>query len=113
MSNYTKGEWQLWTIEGTGNTTGFFLNNEGQVSIMSGNKTDDEATRICQVDAQRDDVKKKDLWRSDDEVRLANARLISAAPDLLEALQEVVAISDRKHDAWDKAKAAIAKAVGQ
>jgi hypothetical protein len=43
----------------------------------------------------------------------ANARLISAAPDLLEALQEVVAISDRKHDAWDKAKAAIAKALGQ
>lgn len=29
---------------------------------------------------------------------------------LIEALQEVVAISDRKHDAWDKAKAAIAMA---
>lgn len=39
-----------------------------------------------------------------------NARLISAAPDLLEALIEVVGISDRKHDAWDKAKAAIRKA---
>jgi len=42
----------------------------------------------------------------------ANARLIAAAPELLEALQEVVAISDRKHDAWDKAHAAIAKALG-
>ena len=40
----------------------------------------------------------------------ANAKLIAAAPELLEALQEVVKISDRKHDAWDKAKAAIKKA---
>lgn len=42
----------------------------------------------------------------------ANAMLMSAAPDLLEALQEVVAISDRDHIAWLKAKAAIAKDVG-
>lgn len=42
----------------------------------------------------------------------ANARLIAAAPELLEALREVVAISDRKHNAWDKAHAAIAKATG-
>ena len=40
----------------------------------------------------------------------ADAKLIAAAPELLEALIEVVAISDRKHDAWDKAKAAIKKA---
>lgn len=42
----------------------------------------------------------------------ADAALISAAPDLLAALQKVVAISDRKHDAWDEAKASIAKALG-
>ncbi len=42
----------------------------------------------------------------------ANANLIAAAPDLLAALEEVVAISDRKHNAWDKAHAAIAKAKG-
>ena len=42
----------------------------------------------------------------------ADARLISAAPDLLVALQRVIAISDRDHDAWDAAKAAITKAVG-
>jgi len=40
----------------------------------------------------------------------ANAKLIAAAPDLLEALQEVIKISDRNHIAWDKAKAAIQKA---
>lgn len=43
----------------------------------------------------------------------ANARLIAAAPDLLDALKEVVALSDRKHNAWDKAHAAIAKAEGR
>lgn len=43
----------------------------------------------------------------------ANARLIAAAPELLEALKEVVRISDRKHNAWDKARAAIAAAEGR
>ncbi|MDD5301538.1 MAG: hypothetical protein PHS14_00400 [Elusimicrobia bacterium] len=33
-----------------------------------------------------------------------------AGPDTLTALKGVVALSDRKHDAWDKAHAAIAKA---
>jgi hypothetical protein len=42
-----------------------------------------------------------------------DARLIAAAPDLLEALKELIAITDRDHVAWDKAKAAIAKAEGQ
>lgn len=43
----------------------------------------------------------------------ANAKLIAAAPDLLEALKEIIELTDRKHTAWYKAKAAIAKAVGQ
>lgn len=40
----------------------------------------------------------------------ANAKLIASAPELLEALIEVVKISDRNHIAWDKAKEAIKKA---
>ena len=36
-----------------------------------------------------------------------DARLLA---ELLAALKEVVALSDRKHDAWDRAHAAIAKA---
>ena len=43
----------------------------------------------------------------------ANARLITAAPDLLSALKSVVVLSDRKHKAWDAAKSAIAKAEGR
>jgi hypothetical protein len=41
----------------------------------------------------------------------ANARLMAAAPDLLEALKEIIAISDRDHIAWIKGKAAIEKAI--
>lgn len=43
----------------------------------------------------------------------ANAMLMSAAPDLLEALKQIIEITDRDHIAWSKAKAAIAKATGE
>lgn len=39
----------------------------------------------------------------------ANAKLIAAAPELLEALIEVVRISDRNHVAWNRAKETIKK----
>jgi hypothetical protein len=42
----------------------------------------------------------------------ADNRLIAAAPKLLTSLRKVVAISDRDHEAWDAAKAAIAEARG-
>lgn len=43
----------------------------------------------------------------------ANARLISAAPELLEALKAVLSVADRKTVEFDKARAAIAKATGK
>lgn len=46
------------------------------------------------------------------EQAVANARLIAAAPELLEALQAVVRVADRKTDEFDMARAAIAKAEG-
>lgn len=45
--------------------------------------------------------------------RMANARLIAAAPDLLEALQAVVRVADRQTDEFDMARAAISKALGE
>jgi len=45
--------------------------------------------------------------------RDANARLIAAAPDLLEALQGVLRVADRATDEFDAARAAIAKAIGE
>jgi hypothetical protein len=48
---------------------------------------------------------------SSDEAK-ANANLIAAAPELLEALIAVVSIADRATVEFDKAHAAIAKATG-
>lgn len=42
--------------------------------------------------------------------RLADARLIAAAPDLLEALKGVLRVADRATTEFDAARAAIAKA---
>ncbi|EAS3168211.1 hypothetical protein DOV11_04205 [Salmonella enterica] len=44
---------------------------------------------------------------------IANAHLIAAAPELLEALQAVVRVADRQTDEFDMARAAIAKALGK
>jgi hypothetical protein len=48
-----------------------------------------------------------------EEEALANAHLIAAAPDLLEALESMLAITDRDHVVWDEAREAIAKAKGE
>lgn len=42
--------------------------------------------------------------------QLYNTKLIAAAPELLEALIEVVRISDRNNIAWNRAKEVIKKA---
>jgi hypothetical protein len=46
-------------------------------------------------------------------MREANARMIAAAPDLLEALQAVVRVADRATVEFDMARAAIARAIGE
>jgi len=55
---------------------------------------------------------------NDDEENKANARLISASPNLLEALQMLMPQEPREADSydramWDNARAAIAKATGK
>ncbi len=47
----------------------------------------------------------------DDEAAIS--ALISAAPDLLKALQGVLRVADRKTDEFDAARAAISKATGK
>lgn len=44
---------------------------------------------------------------------MADANLIAAAPELLEALQAVVRVADRATDEFNMARAAITKALGQ
>lgn len=57
---------------------------------------------LCRVQA-------RESWL---EEAAANARLISAAPDLLAALKGVLRVADRQTDEFDAARAAIAKAEG-
>ncbi|WP_371343827.1 hypothetical protein [Klebsiella quasipneumoniae] len=51
----------------------------------------------------------------DIEVQVANANLIAAAPELLEALQDALHAYDKhsEYSEWDFARAAIAKALGE
>ena len=48
-----------------------------------------------------------------EEEAAANATLMIAAPDLLEALEAVLSVADRATHEFDKARAAIAKSRGQ
>jgi hypothetical protein len=57
------------------------------------------------------DYQVADVYGSNELECEANAKLIAAAPDLLEALQEILQITDRDHVVWDKARKAIKKAL--
>lgn len=50
-----------------------------------------------------------DKWH---EYTYANAFMISAAPQMLEALQAVISVADRDTDGFEKARAAVEKALG-
>ena len=63
-----------------------------------------------------DDILAPDCWAEemlglveDDGEAEANARLIAESKNLFEALKEIIKISDRKHDAWDNAKAILTR----
>jgi hypothetical protein len=88
-------------------------NNDGGVSIVS-----DEA-RVCVVDAIGK-FPRGQGWNHQDAARDANARLIAAAPDMLEALKAISEVGIREIHDWQAiaermqatALAAIAKAEG-
>lgn len=74
------------------------------------------AANGCQIRSAKDQIAKAWMMRNGE--GLANARLIAAAPELLEALAEIVSAADGA--GWDqldpsfsKARAAIAKAKGE
>lgn len=79
-SNYTPAPWKV------------------EVNDLRGGKywTIHRATHLEPIDIHEDDNGE------------ADAPLIAAAPDLLEALKGILAITDRDHVVWKRARAAIA-----
>jgi len=73
------------------------------------------------ISAQKHTALAQVVWRMEDEDRSpvceANAHLIAAAPELLEALQNLLKVHEgeggTQHHAGDMARAAIAKAKGE
>ena len=53
-----------------------------------------------------------DAWREEDKLADFLVNHADTIAELVRAVQEVIRISDRKHDAWDAAKAALDKLNG-
>lgn len=108
MSGHTPGPWEA-KIDGT---------TEGELTIIANVDgeyfTESPSPRVTfDVIAVCEDEYGERLPNA-----LANARLIAAAPDLLEALKQlhlkaVIGTDAERHDALNAAWAAIAKATGQ
>lgn len=115
--SYTKGPWNFREWAAHGATIGSVtipgvraMMNDGGVPIM-GPCPDQGEKRIAVVDCQTP-FKRGKGHETECAERDANAKLIAAAPELLEALQRL-----DKHghtqETWDFAKRAIAKATNQ
>ena len=78
----------------------WYFSNEGVLRVRA--KDDDEV--VCSY-----------AGYENCEREYANARLIAAAPELLEALQDALHAYDKhgEHPEWDFARAAISKALGE
>lgn len=90
----------------SGHTKGPWLVELPSLDVIS----DEEDVSICSV--QPVDAGGPKMFHHGEETR-TNARLIAAAPDLLEALEGVLRVADRQTDEFDAARAAIAKARGE
>lgn len=96
MNKFTPGPWTLETVQtqcGICHKIGPFPWKDGK-----------QNSACIYVDYASNGIIEKELE--------ANARLIAAAPDLLSALEAVIAIADRDTDVFINARAIIAKARG-
>jgi hypothetical protein len=88
MSKHTPGPWEVYTPMSSDSTFGID-GPHGEAVIFFGR---DKENGIYSIH---------------------NARLIAAAPELLEALQQLCADELHTQEKWDNARAAIAKATGE
>ena len=108
MSGHTKGPW---TVTPDADTTGVY-------TIREHRQAEEEIER--QADNETDDTKANELYEKQADLRVANRRVIEAAPELLAALEELAEYCDAYVVEWDalgqermtNARAAIARAKG-
>lgn len=110
MSKYTPGPWEVhnqtdvFTANGAMNAAGVRCDdNDGWLVA-------DCAVSITMVDGEEETLETKE--------QIANARLIAAAPELLDAIEHLIPLMPSDADGydraiWENAKAIIAKATGK
>lgn len=121
MSKHTPGPWSVPIV--TLSTDVQVLGNQGERYVMAGEG--DDRKRVAVVDCQTK-FKRGEGWRIPCEERDANAHLIAAAPELLEALMQLfdeangfnvsgVYFNEKcfQHEGLGMAARAIAKARGE
>ncbi len=111
-TKHTTGPWRLSQIG--------FAHNDGSIPVLEDSQAEDSKI-ICTVNLQAK-AKRGEAWKTPCAERDANAKLISAAPDLLAACEALVAtctnappidLMNRIGDCNAQARAAIAKATGE
>ena len=134
MSNHTPGPWFIWKAlalekedDYTQDEIDAMLAHNETHEIFAGTPTECTASSLYGYSARICDIDAEDFFKGDEdaarETAVANARLIAAAPDLLEALQAMVEIAELTVG-WTpappdadgplvQARAAIAKATGE
>ncbi len=103
-AQHTPGAWRSYKVE---NRNCFEVVTVDINPLMSPDCKTPKA-HICSVYAQHFDGCGATLQEAE-----ANARLIAAAPELLEALRNLMSVTDENHPRWKEAAAIIAKAGGK
>lgn len=74
---------------------------------------DEDRAAICSRCERTGEVLTLCMFTGWGESDRAMARVMVSRLDMLAALKDVVRLSDRQHEAWDRARAAIAEAEGR
>lgn len=83
---------------------------DGNDTVICRDKAGNQRIAFMAIPGSRDERERRVAWA---EIK-ANARLIAAAPELLEALEDLCDFNtESTQDKWDRARDIIAKARGQ